>query len=194
MSQPMSQFEQYAVDGIRAALARIDANEAADIYALSFFVDELDDDPRRPFLSVSYNTVAQLHSCGASDPAEAKWNFAFWLQHDIAAFGHPGAGDDLLETLLRGEGLWYTDAEEQADFDAYTEVGEKIGARFVQLCSAIAMALHSAGVVEQRFGRPIPILLHGLEYHDQVAQQTRAANPPGLTQEFEDWIAAMYRN
>ena len=44
----------------------------------------------------------------------------------------------------------------------------------------------------KRFPRPIPIVVHGLEYYDRIAMQTRSANPPGLAQEFENWIADMY--
>jgi len=34
--------------------------------------------------------------------------------------------------------------------------------------------------------------VHELEYYDEIAVQTAAANPPGVAGEFEDWIASMY--
>ena len=70
-------------------------------------------------------------------------------------------------------------------------IGSDITAYFVDACVRIAQALHENGVIEQYFSRPIPILVHELEYYDEIAIQTRLANPPGLAKEFEDWIANM---
>jgi len=39
-----------------------------------------------------------------------------------------------------------------------------------------------------KFGQSVPIIVHELEYYDQIAEQTRKANPPGLTLEFEAWV------
>jgi hypothetical protein len=71
-------------------------------------------------------------------------------------------------------------------------IGSDITAYFVDACIRIARALHDDRVIEQYFSRPIPIVVHELEYYEKIAVQTRSANPPGLAKEFEDWIASMY--
>jgi hypothetical protein len=38
------------------------------------------------------------------------------------------------------------------------------------------------------FGRPIPVLIHELEYYPQIARQTERANPPGLAADFARWV------
>ena len=43
-----------------------------------------------------------------------------------------------------------------------------------------------------RFLRPIPIIVHELEYYDQIASQTVEANPAGLAHEFADWVDSLY--
>jgi len=188
----MNDFEKFACTEISNALAGIDAAAVPDIYALSFFVDDVDGDPRYPWLQLGYNTRAQVAAStasAASDAAEAKWNFAFWLQNELAFIGEPGtAGRQLLEQALKAEGLWYSDEEEAGDFERCMQVADRITAYFVDACVRIAQALHASGAIEARFGHPVPIIVHELEYYDQIAMQTAAANPPGLAQEFVDWV------
>jgi hypothetical protein len=43
-------------------------------------------------------------------------------------------------------------------------------------------------MITQILDRPVPILVHELEYYDQIAELTRNANPPGLADAFTTWI------
>lgn len=190
----MNDFEQFSYETISAALADIDTTAIPDIYALSFFIYDNDDDPRYPVLQLGYNTLQHVadSAASASSVEEAKWNFAFWLQNELEFIGVPETeGAQLLEELLRSRSLWYTDEDEEADFDRCMQIGSDITAYFVDACVRIARALHENGVIEQQFSRPIPIVVHELEYYNEIAVQTRLANPPGLAREFEDWIARM---
>jgi hypothetical protein len=162
---------------------------------LSFFIFDQDDDPRYPMLQLGYNTLTHWKEStpSASSAEEAKWNFAFWPQNELKFIGEPETeGGQLLEEVLKARGLWYSDDDEDADFDRCMRIGSDMTAYFVDACVRIARALHDNGVIEQYFSRPIPIVVHGLEYYDKIAVQTRSANPPGLAKEFEDWIASMY--
>jgi hypothetical protein len=191
----MNDFAQFSYKRISAALADIDTSAVPDIYALSFFIFNSDDDPRYPVLQLGYNTLkhAADYTPSASSAEEAKWNFAFWLQNELAFIGAPETESArLLEALLKARGLWYSDEDEAADFDRCMRIGSDITACFVDACVRIARALHENGVIEQKFSRPIPVVVHELEYYDQIAVQTRSANPPGLAKEFEDWIASLY--
>jgi hypothetical protein len=191
----MNSFEQFSYSEIIAALVNIDRSTISDVYALSFFIYDKEDDPRHPVLQLGYNTLTHLAQStpSASDAEEAKWNFAFWLQNELAFIGEPGTeSGQLLEDLLKSRGLWYSDEDEEADFDRCLGIGSEITNYFVDACVRIARALHENGVIEQHFFRPMPIIVHELEYYDVIAVQTRSANPPRVAKEFEDWIASMY--
>lgn len=190
----MNDFEQFSYCQISTALAKIDTATLPDIYALSFFINDNDDDPRFPVLQLGYNTLTHWTQCtpSASNAKEAKWNFAFWLQNELKYIAEPGTeGGQMLEELLKARGLWYSDEDEKADFDRCMRIASDITAYFVEACVRIARALHESGVIKQVFSHQIPILVHELEYYDEIAVQTRSANPPGLAKEFEDWIATM---
>lgn len=190
----MNDFEKFCYDEICAGLASIDIRITPDIYAISFYVFDVDDDPRCPILQLGYNTRTRVAECtpSASDIEEAKWNYAFWLQNELRFVGEAGTrGGQLLKELLQTRGLWYSDEEEDADFDRCGPLASGITAYFVDASVQIARALHTNGVIERQFSGQVPIVVHELEYYDDIATQTRLANPPGLTKDFEDWIATM---
>jgi hypothetical protein len=52
----------------------------------------------------------------------------------------------------------------------------------------VVLSLHYDGVIATTFGRPIPLLIHELEYYEEIAEQNRRANPDGIADAFADWI------
>ncbi|MEU9299452.1 hypothetical protein [Streptomyces sp. NPDC048269] len=48
--------------------------------------------------------------------------------------------------------------------------------------------MHGRGLIEKVFGRPIPVILHELEYFEAVARRTELANPAGPADEFARWV------
>ena len=60
--------------------------------------------------------------------------------------------------------------------------------RLVDECVKAVQRMHETGVVVATFGRPIPVLVHELEYYDEIVEQNRRANPPGLTNDFAAWV------
>lgn len=196
----MNDFEHFAYSEICAALTRIESAITPDIYALSFHVFDFQDDPRHPMLQLGFNTEAHCRASSpvqgrkpgwpvASDAREARWNFAFWPQNELVFVGEPDTqGGQLLEQYLRSNDLWFTDEDGEADFDRCCEIAVAITAEFVAIMVRIAQALHANGVIANRFGRVIPIIVHELEYYEQIAIQTNAANPPGVALEFVDWV------
>jgi hypothetical protein len=196
----MEEFERHIFESVKQSVTTIAADVADRIYALSFFIYDDDDDPRRPRLTFGYNTLDRWAECTpaedsnvawpvASDSAEAKWNYAFWLQNEMCVIGAAGTkGAALRQEWIKSLGLAYSDDEEGEDFERCMRLGGHITERFVALCAQVSRALHDGGTITGKFGRPVPIIVHELEYYDEIADQTRRANPPGLTSEFEDWV------
>lgn len=222
-------FEGYAKSFIARALERTPEDVAADVYVVSLFVYDEEDDHRRPTVTVGFNTEAQvagteisdafeplpgpddpvwrdlddprwndpafLPGGTASDADEARWSSAFWLGNDLGVLGdsvRDPEGATLREEWIRGLGLWYSDEEEEADFDAAMEVGQRITPPFVELVVQLTQQLHADGTIARIFGRPIPVLIHEMEYYREIAEQNLRANPDGLADEFARWIEGMY--
>jgi len=196
----MEKFERHIYESVKQSVTTIEADVADRIYALSFFIYDDGDDPRRPKLTFGYNTLDRWAECTpvvgsnvawpvASDSSEAKWNYAFWLQNEMCVIGAAGTeGAVLRQEWIKSLGLAYSDDEEVEDFERCMRVGGQIKERFVGLCVEVARALHDDGAITGKFGQPVPIIVHELEYYDQIAEQTRGANPPGLTSDFEHWV------
>src|SRR4051794_10248161 len=185
-------FPDYAKDFVVRALERASAD---DVYVVSLYVYDEEDDPRLPTVTVGFNTEARVAATAddASDADEARWNFAFWLQNELVVLGdseRDPEGAALREEWIRRLGLWY---EDEDDEDAYEDdPAGGITERFVELIVEITQQLHADGTIKRIFGRPTPVLTHELEYYDEIAEQNRRANPGGLADDFVAWIDAMY--
>ena len=179
-------FEQLCYDTLRARLEEVGSMVARDVYVLSCLIHDEEDDPTRPTLTLGFNTLSRLTECTpsptkqpgwpvASDALEAKWNYAFWLHNELCVIGREST-----ETAPpRNE--WISSLLDYYDKTQY----------FVDLCVRVARRLHRDRVISRVFGRPIPIVVHELEYSDKIAHQTSAANPDGVADEFVDWV--LYR-
>jgi hypothetical protein len=190
----MTTFHEHLKHVATTAITAIHADAAHEIYALSFLIDNEDDDPREPVLTIGYNTETQvalrLHE--AADPAEARWNYAFWLQNTLAVIGHRATdpvGASRREEWFKGQGLWYDDPADGTDW--IKTVGSRaalIEAHFNQACYQLARGLHETGIIDSSLGRPVPVIVHELEYYEGIARRTEMANPPGLADEFTAWV------
>ncbi|WMX47331.1 hypothetical protein RGF97_24345 [Streptomyces roseicoloratus] len=176
------------------AIASISATEAEDIYVVSFFIDNERDDPRQPTLTIGYNTEAQFRRsiANASDEAEARWNYAFWLQNELTVIGdltRDPDGTAARRQWINELGLWYDEPTKPEDW--VTTVGSTaalIEANFNHACIQLARGLHDDGVIAATIGKPVPVVLHELEYYEAIARRTEAANPPGLADDFTTWV------
>jgi hypothetical protein len=183
-------FQDHLQTRATRAISSITAAEAKDIYVVSFFIDNEDDDPRQPVLTIGYNTEDQFRRsiADASDEAEARWNYAFWLQNDLAVIGdltrdHEGA--TARHRWISELGLWYDEPADPEDWMATVgPIAAQIEGNFNQACVRLARHLHDAGVIEGAIGRRVPVIVHELEYYEGIARRTEAANPPGLADDF----------
>jgi len=196
-------FPEHLDRGVREALSEA-ANDPTDIYVVSLLVQDEEDDPMRPTLTVGWNTETRVEFALTASPehrlnpwwipadeAEARWNYAFWLQNGSQI------GDsrtDEFGCALRTS--WLTTQRMAAGgtthrrrgLRRFINVGEQATQLFVDLCVEEAQRLHQDGTIASVFGRPIPVLVHELEYYDAIAAQARAANPSGLADEFIAWV------
>jgi hypothetical protein len=185
-------FADHLRNGVRDALSQ---PAPAGVYALSLFLQDDEQDPARPTLVVGWNTETRVtyalnapreqwpnpwwHPC---DEAEARWNYAFWLQNELTVI----AGDDDPDGR-RLRVAWIAEhALRDDDPDAYYKPG--ISRAFATLCAAAGRRLHDDGTITTLFGAPLPVLVHELEYYPPIADLTAAANPPGLADDFLAWM------
>lgn len=187
----LEKFRQSAREKAKAALQQIPKDDRHEVYAVSFWFTTEDDDPRYPAIIISYNTLSHFQSRikDASDEKEAKWNYAFWLQKDIETIG--GENDKLLSAWLKTTPWHFTDkqleAAEEDDDDLFDELmvrGDAFCDAFINEIIALTKSLFDEGFINAVFGKDIPVLIHELEYYEKPFNWTRAANPPGLTDEF----------
>jgi hypothetical protein len=166
-----------------------------DIYVFSFFMYDDDDDPRRPTLTIGYNTLSNYHAQikFASDKNEAKWNYAFWLQNQLANIGtqEDNVGRHLINDSIIENKHSYTDEEANNSFDACMEIGEQIAKNFVDLLVQIVQETHVSKLTK------LPILIHELEYYEVIRDevirdQNIAANGEERVKEFTQWINNLY--
>jgi len=190
----ISVLENHLHARVRGAIEGLPDKGAADVYALSFCIYAVEDDPRRQVLDFSYNNLARVRASlkNTASPAEAKWNFAFWLQNQIEVVG----GDDdpaaveLRDEWLDSAGLNYTDEDVDFDFDRTLVLDTKFEDEFWRMFARVSRRLHDDGTIASKFGRPIPIIIHNLEYYQKVLEITQLANPKGLTDEFAAWVGS----
>ncbi len=142
-----------------------------DIYAISLYVFDEEDDPRRPVSVLGYNTERQVQKSitEASDEQEARWNYAFWLQNDEMCLGRDDTAEDIREWITEQD-LW--------------ESEDAINSKFVDLLVAVVQDIHASGLLKDKFGREIPILIHELEYYEKIARQNIEANGETLDRDF----------
>jgi hypothetical protein len=187
------------------ALESLTREDRDDVYAISLFIQDRDDDPRRPTVTVGHNTERRAAECTpslgqkakwpiASDAGEARWNYAFWLQNALAVICDRDAdpqGTKLVEQWARDSGHWYTDEHAKRDFDATLEKHAQLTHEFLELLVAVVADLQRAGEAARYLGRPVPLLIHELEYYEAIADQNARANPPELVRDFVSWVHSL---
>ena len=66
----------------------------------------------------------------------------------------------------------------------YNDKGSKGHYELLCIASEVANMLQSEGFVKAKFGKPIPIIVHGLEYEWYDIEATKKANPNNEAKDF----------
>jgi len=174
----------------------------SDIYAISFFVYNKQDNPCEPTFTLGYNTERDYQKALAgsdggvmpSDESEARWNYPWWSMNNFLLFGE-GETAGIIKQWIISMGLTYLTNEEfydtgrgKKEFHALSDKYSVIGDEFIKILICVVKELHETGFIENNFGRKIPILIHEFEYYDEIAIQNIEANGLPLVEEFVDFI------
>ena len=170
-----------------AAKAIISAWNEEGIYAISFFVDSNELYEYRGFenvssFAISYNTEADCEGAGQFD--EERWNYAFWRQDETPVIDPytPNELTDLLFDWYQENGITNIGEEDEDCYDErcnYIGKGPEGHYELLGLVSEAAKRLQEEGFIEEKFGRKIPIIIHGLEYPWYDIEATKKANVHG---------------
>jgi len=161
-----------------------------EIYVISFFVYDIDDDPCYPTVTLGYNTKSNYEDSipYAYDKGEAKWNYAFYLQNEESQFGYDDDEQDLISEWLEDNGVFF---DKDTDDDMLLET---ITIPFIKVLIEVVLQLHKDNVIKNVFKQDIPIIVHELEYYHEIAEQNQIANPDGIADEFVNWVMSEYEN
>lgn len=157
-----------------------------DIYAISLFVNDDCDNPCKPTVTLGYNTEKQVTEelKENADEEEVRWNYAFWIQNDFFCFGTDDTAD-IVKNWIKENNLPYYDDDDPAwDEDETYDETEEITEAFVDEIVRIVKEIHEQGILTQKFGKEIPIIIHELEYYDEIAEQNVEANGEELIRDF----------
>lgn len=161
--------------------------DRSDIYAVSLYVYDMNDNPCDPVVVLGYNTVEQFQKeiSNASGSQEAKWNYAYWLQNEELSFGL-GETQSVVKQWIESCGYTYFTFEEMfyAEDSPEESLYEGITAALIEVLIEVVKELHESGFIKEQFGKEIPVLIHKLEYYEEIAEQNLKANPAETVEEF----------
>lgn len=118
----------------------------ADVYVLSVYFEDNEADDTSSFY-LGFNTEEEV-GFNSTDDDEARWNYAFWLQNEKPLFGEEN--------------------------DVYVRYIESCGSLAV-LANAVKQ-LHKSGIIAEKFGHELPVIIHELEYYQEIAEYNIKAN------------------
>ncbi|MEU9447207.1 hypothetical protein [Streptomyces sp. NPDC048277] len=184
-------FRAHLLEAATGVLERFPLELRPQIYALSFHIWRVDDDYRRPYVAIGYNTETQYEAeRRLADPGEARWNYACWLLDGFETLGN--CPEDPVGGALYAEetgrlGLRFDGDGDDAELDARTDL---LMLHFADACIQLARDLHAGDRIEKVLGRPLPVVVFDMYCPGWEVEATEAANPPGLIEEFLAWQRA----
>ncbi|MFF2654702.1 hypothetical protein [Streptomyces sp. NPDC058045] len=189
---PQQPFRTHLRQAATGILERLPGQLRREIYVLAFNIWRVDADDRHPYVDIGYNTESRYREMcrGASDPREARWNYAFWILEGFDRLGNipeDPVGGPLFEAEANTLGIWYDGAFDLArtleDEDIRARSG-RLQVHFHDAVVDLARHLHTSGTVERIFGRPLPVVVFDMDCPGWEEEATRAANPAELIADF----------
>ena len=147
--------------------------DETDIYAISLFMYDDEDNPCKPTVILGYNTETEYkrNLKFADTPQEARWNYVFWLQNNELSFGTDDTAKIVRQWIISC-GYDYNEDADSSESEKYADITKA----FTELLADIVQELHSTGFIVNTFGKDIPVLIHNLEYNVEIAELNMLAN------------------
>ena len=165
--------------------------EEDNIYAISLYVNDDEDNPCKPTVILGYNTEEEYKdNLQYTDELEARWNYAFWVQNEELFFGIDDTAEDVKRWVL-DNGFKYYECTKKIPKKKYESL-ENITIAFVNMLVEIVKEIHASDLLKNKFGKELPILIHELEYYDVIAEQNIEANGIELVKEFVKFCTQDY--
>lgn len=181
----MIDLQSYLENKVRNIISSWEEN---GIYAISFFIHseefyECDGFCNLTEFSVGYNT--ENDCIGAGELSEERWNYAFWRQNEtpIIEISEDNEGLKLLLDWYKEKGINNVGYEDYSScYDSKMVYIGKGPVGYYELLleiAAVAAKLQDSGFVKEKFGVPIPIIIHDYEYPWYIIEANKKANPNG---------------
>lgn len=189
----MVHLKEYLYERVKK---EIDLWDEKDIYAISFFIYSNEAFTYNEFsniteFSISYNT--EKDCSGADINSEERWNYAFWRQNEINITD--SEGQKVLFQWYKENGIDNIGYEDRSNsYDAnYKYIGKgPVGYyELLTVVSDVANKLQNENYIVNKFGKPLPIIIHDLEYSWYVIEATKNANPKGEANQFIEAMRAL---
>lgn len=189
----MVHLKEYLYERVKK---EIDLWDEKDIYAISFFIYSNEAFTYNEFsniteFSISYNT--EKDCSGADINSEERWNYAFWRQNEINITD--SEGQKVLFQWYKENGIDNIGYEDRSNsYDAnYKYIGKgPVGYyELLTVVSDVANKLQNENYIVNKFGKPLPIIIHDLEYSWYVIEATKNANPKGEANQFIEVMRAL---
>lgn len=181
----MVNLQEYLEKNLRSIIS---AWNEDDIYAISFFIYANEAYRYKGYsnvtkFSVSYNTE---RDCGCADEfSEKRWNYSYWRQNEIPIIepDDKNEGMKILFDWYKENGIDHIGYEDQnACYDNEMRYIGKGPVGYYELLSeitAVAKKLQECSFIKNKFGKPIPIIIHDLEYPWYIIESNKKANSHG---------------
>lgn len=169
--------------------------ETEGIYAISFYVYDLEDNPCKPAITLGFNTEEEVSNMlKYADEQEVRWNYAYWIQNMEGTYGWDDTSYKQIKEWVIENNFLYK--ENYNPFDTSMELIielRKITEAFVQILIDVVNEIHSSGLITTKLKRDIPIIIHELEYYDKIVKQNIEANGIDLVKDFVNYINSLYQ-
>ncbi len=180
----MIDIEKYMYEKVKSIMS--DWNEES-IYAVSFFVESnganvYDNYSNVTDFSISYNTEADCDGTGELN--EERWNYAFWRQNEYPVIdtSEKNEGAEILFDWYKENGIENIGYEDENCYDDnFNFIGKGPVGHYelLTIVNKVAKRFQNELFLKNKFGKTMPIIVHGLEYAWYDIQATRNANPNG---------------
>ena len=146
-----------------------------DVYAISFFLDFDTDDQKDIRLYFGYNTEThyQNERCYNVSDTQVRWDYEFWLKNELFYFGEDDFTQNMLSVWIRQQHI------------AENQIVERLTEQLVYTVREI----HKSKILEHRFRKEIPIIIHHRYYYPAIAVINMEANGSCLSQDFIDYCS-----